>query len=686
MHRHDALRLAERAWADGQTHLTRQRPDAAARAFRTGYAHACRAGAAGTPAARPSAVDLAARCSVGLGRALLRQADHGGAVRHFLRAQGLAPHAWWPSYWLGCAAAHRGAYRAAEAHLTTAADGAPDDGRERALRQRAYVRLRLGDWEGARADLRAVAAARRDGHVDDRWALAALSGVTGRRLSRLLRAAALTAVAAPPGTVPDWPRAAALTAAALRLAPGPRDDTPLHAAVLARGGRRREAARLLTEAVRHTSTDQRLNHLLGLVLLGTLTHAPDGDGPAWAACLAAWGAVLHDPVFWDTWRRDAARRYRAPIPPETLRAVRADLVDYLERHLPAEAGGARVPPSVLLAREVTAARLLAQAGGLPLDGDRGHRATLVCGPLRVRELGEERRLGAWIAAGQPPPELTDALLVAFSRLGVAQELARRRRDSDALALLADLRCGRCRRGPVDPARGPAVCGADCARFDALNPAFAGWPDGRRRLTRHARELALPWTLDAARHVLATDRPAMGDVAELWRRAIVHGRALDRYGPVQGEIVDMALSEARRWHRARELTGAITVLETAYAVVGANERRRLAGQLARTLTDRAVLALNQGAPALERPTRDLRRALALNPHLRRARVGLVAALCALSVQRWRSGSRSGAVAAAREACDLADEALLVFPDDPRLVWWRRQAVAGHQAMTGHSGGR
>lgn len=101
-----------------------------------------------------------------------------------------------PLYWLGCAAAHRGAqdrdaYELAELRFTEVVERWPGDAPS--LVQRAHVRVRLGRPADALADLRS---AERIGPLDAeaRWVLAALSGATAPDVARRLGTAARSAM------------------------------------------------------------------------------------------------------------------------------------------------------------------------------------------------------------------------------------------------------------------------------------------------------------------------------------------------------------------------------------------------------------------------------------------------------------------------------------------------------------
>ncbi|AZM56192.1 hypothetical protein DMA15_29335 [Streptomyces sp. WAC 01529] len=656
-----------------------------------------------------------------MGRVRLAAGEVAEAVAEFERARRLRPTAAGPLHWLGCAAAHQGDLAAAERHLTAAlACPAPHP---RSLVQRAYVHARAGAPDAALRDLRAAS---RIAPLDDEahWVMAALSGRPAREVALRLRRAALRGLMGVRRAArtdcngsddaeekAGWERAGALVDAARTLDREPDGFAPLHAVVLVRGGRRAAAVELLGEAVRDDPADHRVTHTLALALLNSLGEP---SGSHWERCVAAWAAVLHDAGFWERARATAARRYDVAVEASLVPVLRAGLREALERRLPDDAG-TRVAPGALLQREADAAKLLAAAGGFP--SAQGGGAPLVCGPLRIAELGRSAEFGAFAAAqearmlqagaafgaarqGQAfpadgvasqkaahpaegtqdalaapasgtPPTYT-SLTYAFSELGFAQLMLGMGKPADALAALSELRCPGCRARGSGPGAA-AVCEPECARFDELNPGYAGLPDKHRRLSLDARGLALEARLSMGRVELVADRPDFAAAAAYWRRALVHSRQLDRYRETQTAIVDMALGAARAAHREGRLTRAVSTLEATRSVIGANERGRLEGQLARVLADRAISVANEEDALLDEPAADLRRSVAFNPHLLRAQVSLGIVLRRLAGARWASGSLSGARATLREAIDQLTAALTYFPDDPDLEEQREAAV-------------
>ncbi|WP_405662405.1 hypothetical protein [Streptomyces sp. RK9] len=539
------------------------------------------------------------------------------------------------------------------------------------------------------------------------------------RTAALLRKAGLAALA---GADPDWPRAAALFGAAWDIEPDAGGRAALYGVALAVGGRRTHAVDVLATAARRDPSDHRVTHALAIALLNSPAQEPRTDGPpptdsptppeapaspAAPPCeraVAAWGTLLYDASFWDRVRLTAGRRYGVDVAADLVPDLRTGLRDRVARHLPDEGdSGSRVPPDVLLQREADAARLLDEAGGFP--GPWG--TPLRCGPLAIAALDQVRQFGAFTATGGGAAIATGAdaetgtgadtgtstststststetgtgtgtaadtdpahptLIHPFSELGFAHLQLTAGLPGDALAALAELRCRGCRaRARAAGSAAAPVCEPDCARFDALNPGYAGLPDRHRRLARDARELALHARVTLGRDHLTADRPDFGAAAACWRRALVHSRQLDRYRHTQAAVVGLALAAAKDAYRAGRLTRAAGTLETARSVIGANERPRLDGQLARVLADRGIREANREDPDLETSASDLRRSVAIAPRLRRAQLSLGIVLHGLALRRWGSGSLSGARTSLEEAVGQLTAALTHFPDDPEIT--------------------
>ncbi|GAA4232490.1 hypothetical protein GCM10022254_32490 [Actinomadura meridiana] len=593
-----------------------------------------------------TATRLAVAAHIGLGRVHLAGGDIRRADLRFDRAQRLCPA--WPDgfYWAGCAAAHHAGYERAEWLLSAALERDGEHGR--AYLQRAYVRLRRREFDLALSDLLAAA----DRHVTDddaRLLTAALllrSGDTERASAIGAglpdSAAAVTVLGHLPGAEPTAPRAAAgdtrerelrhtadaLTAArrgdwgaAADLFPGDvegltADLALVRAVACALGGRRDDAvAQMLDVAVRMPA-DHRVAHAEAVLRLHTLGAAEQADDAAWSACIGAWVRLLHDEDFWVGWRHRAHRRYGGVVSAAMTDKARTALDDLLEQRLPTD------ELALLLRRERTAAALLARAGGLPAADPDG--APIVCGPLRVTELGLHRRLGDHLRA-RPADAETVALFRQFSQIGLAEaRVATDRPWAAALAAL-DMRCPSCARtgGRTHPAMisEPLLCEAGCAEFDDLNPAFCTFTDKREELAKAGAELAAELLLGIARGHITKAEMDLADARTCWRGAITLSKRFGDSRAVTREAVDDALGRARALAGRRDLTDAIAVLEAVLVAVPARdtgERERVTTRLSDLLDRRGVRSFNRGGDA-ESAHEDMRRAVALSPELPRPRL-------------------------------------------------------------------
>ncbi|MFJ8332584.1 hypothetical protein [Streptomyces sp. NPDC094437] len=489
-----------------------------------------------------------------------------------------------------------------------------------------------------------------------------------------------------------------------------------HAVALCRGGRRGDGVELLAGASRSAPADRRLTHALAVMAWHALDAVHGDRTPeTWRRCVALWAGLLHDARFWEARRVEAAERYATPLGDDVLTALRADVLTRLEARMPEADPSVRPSPDIVLDRETEAARLLAENGGFPPAPG---IEPLVCGPLRIVELGREGELGAYVAgAGEAAPELRQA----FSHLGYAHALLRLDRPAEALSALSGLRCPSCRaRGASDSGsnsldrrsrsdRNPqdsqnssdhtdasvgrpaapvqaqrsraAVCDVGCPHFDARNPAYSGLPDKERQLVGDGRVVALAARLAQGRAALGAGGVDVRAASVSWQRALTHAQALGRLPEVEGVVAEAALGAAKRLHRAGDVQGAGDTLEVAYALLGEGQHDRIKGQLARVLTDRAIARANHTRDRMESPAADLRRAVELNPHLLRAQLNLAVALHILGAQlRW-SGSLSGAIRNWQEAADRLTAALVHFPADPELTELRD--LVNHDLALVHS---
>lgn len=488
-----------------------------------------------------------------------------------------------------------------------------------------------------------------------------------RELALLLRRAALAEAD------DDWSRAAELFELSDQLTEVRTGFARFHAVVLALGHRTAAAVRTLDAATRREPADHRLSHTLALILLEALRAESDvPPNVTWERCVAAWGAILHDEEFWKYRLSEAEGRYGEPVPPALLSSLPGELQRHLESLLPPEEQDGRQTATALslLQRETQAAQALAAAGGLPIAHDTGQRPSLVCGPLRLVELGMPDRLATLLTDNDDADRHRLSLL--FSQLGFAQSRLAAGTVREAISAALDLRCPSCQnQKPQQPdaIRRPTLCADECQEFGALNPAYAALQDGPARLSTDARALVMDGWLRLGRDALTAAEPDVRRGVDHLRTAIVLSMELGRYRETQQAVVAMALGRAEGLRRSRRLDDAVAVLETAHAMIGANHREPLEGRLSAALTDRAVAAVSPSAERLDSPARDLRRAVRLNPYLLRARVSLGAVLRMAAHRSRFAGSVQGARRSLREAETGLAEALALWPDEPALTGLR-----------------
>ncbi|MFC9428328.1 hypothetical protein [Streptomyces sp. NPDC056987] len=519
----------------------------------------------------------------------------------------------------------------------------------------------------------------------------------------------------------EWERAASWLAHADEAAPDDRTPTLIEALAHGLGGDRVTAVDRLERADAHDPTDHRTGHVRALMLLHTISAdvRPRGGRADWPTCVGTWMSLLRDDAFWARWRERAERRYGEPVAPAMLDTLRADVQELIERRITADRSGTAATTALLLRREERAAKALRDHGGLPLPGaadrtgngndvgtgtgagadagagegsntgtDTGAR--LVCGPLRLAELGLERHFGAFTESLTTTDADTGDLYVYFTQLGLAQVQLTAGRLDEALSLALDTRCARCRAAdeerrsaserryvtrPGPATEEPRTCGADCATFDQRNPALAGLSTGHQELLRGSATLAVEALLGKAMRALSAREPDGAEVARSWRRAVRYADRADRGGPVRRTVVDAALGRADALHRKKKGDDAITVLDAALGAVGGRDpaqRERVVTQLSQALTTRAILTVNEDSSRTAPARADLARAVELNPRSVRARLNLGIVLRIAAFEALDAGDISVLVELLTKSVEQFDLALLDRPGDPRLLEERTAA--------------
>ncbi|MFC3491932.1 CHAT domain-containing protein [Glycomyces rhizosphaerae] len=501
-----------------------------------------------------------------------------------------------------------------------------------AYRAAGALHARGGDWESARDAFEASIAGisadivahddafgeclYRTGHFEDLlsrpenpWHIAALArldpdadlplgaGPAAREAAFGLRQAAYGAAAEG-----AWERAAKLLHRSDSGGePGPA-TLVIDTVVSALGGRRRDALDRLAATERPAGA--RLAHTRALILL----HGAD-DADLAERCIAAWAPLLEDEDYWDRWGRAAARRYGCAVPKRALEDMRGRLRRLIEdAALRAGATG-----SVdLMVREQAATALLAELGGLPIGGG----VRISCGPMRIAELGLERRLSEFVLEHEF--ESTGDPLIQFSHIGLGLARASAEQPAEALKLALDTRCPDCRARHGGRARGggdrPLLCDADCPEFDRRNPALAALPDKREELSDMAGALAADALLDLAMSAVAKRPMDVQEATTRWRHALAHAERNGERASVIEPMAATALGRAETLTRRRDLDGGIELLDAVLKLLRGDDRPhhdRIVTRLSYLYGQRGVQRANDGQDRSAR--RDLERAVALAPH-------------------------------------------------------------------------
>ncbi|MGH8909399.1 MAG: tetratricopeptide repeat protein [Egibacteraceae bacterium] len=152
------LEIAKLALARGEGH----RADGERAVAEAAYFEAAREAVRSASEEAQDATDVVMRARIGLGRVELMRGSPDRALGWFLNARQVAPDAWEPLYWQGCAQGWLGDHPGAERSFTAALELNPQ---EHSLAvQRAYARFKMGDRQAALDDL---LAAERAGGLDD---------------------------------------------------------------------------------------------------------------------------------------------------------------------------------------------------------------------------------------------------------------------------------------------------------------------------------------------------------------------------------------------------------------------------------------------------------------------------------------------------------------------------------------
>lgn len=564
-----------------------------------------------------------------------RAGRHATAEQLWLRTLPMAPSD--PVVRLGLAlcAVRKGQPTDAELRDLCADRATPVRIRRVAGRVLAALCIRRGDWSAATDML---------GSVGDTDWLAMLA-----ERDWILRRCADGIAAAHRG---DWPAAAA---ALPDQVDGLADDLPLVKAV-ACGlvGLRAEATAHLARAAVRAPADHRVSHAQAVLHLHSLSavEGRPSNHADWRSCIGAWVSVLHDEAFWTRWRERAQRRYGCRVPEDAIRAARVALDEFIEQRLPSD------DLALLLRRERAAAALLVRHGGLPDPDPAG--PPLVCGPLRIADLGMHRRLSEFLRGLPTTDDDTVQLFRQFSEIGLAMAQLDAGRPRAAATAALDLRCPSCARsgGRTHPAMisEPLMCEPECPEFDQRSPAFCTFGDKHDELAKASSTLAARTLLGIARGDITRAAMDLVDAKKCWRGAITLAQRFDQRDSVLREITGDALGRARVLSGRDDLTGAIAVLDAVLATIPTRdreERDRVGTELGFLLNVRGVSLFNEDIANAERAYEDLSRAVTLSPDRPGPRFNLGMLLREMSYHALRDFDLSEAIRLMSESVEQFD---------------------------------
>lgn len=396
-----------------------------------------------------------------------------------------------------------------------------------------------------------------------------------------------------------------------------------------------------------------------------------GYEPAGArVAVAATVALLHDEDFWDQFRASAMSRYQVPISTKAIAECRAEVEHRArarlvrdEADVPGGGPGRQSAGELLFLREMAAATILRDLGGLPSAGDGD--SSLICGPLMISLLGVQRALGDFTAreppADEAPPGLRRRLRQLFSGLGAATVLLDAERAEDALAALETGACKRCRTA-AESSVYPTVCAPDCTDFDVLHVGYAGLRAKGSRLAEDATRLSITARLSAALHIVAMDRGDVGAAIRFWRDALHVAAAAGIIEQTVRQVSEAVLGRIKALKRKGLFSEAIELVEETIPLLGdssANEELR--STLSELFTDRGVMAGNE--ERWNESLGDLRRGMDCNPQASRPRIYLSTVLQRLASHRSSDGDRIAARELLREAKRIVEGALNHRPVGP-----------------------
>jgi hypothetical protein len=440
-----------------------------------------------------------------------------------------------------------------------------------------------------------------------------------------------------------------------------------------------------------TPTDTALAHELGCVYYQLAMQWPGDDDVEpvvgyWGKVIANWAIVLEDDAYWQAWVEERAQVYGTAISGEIAQAAREHLWQLLLADLAHLDEQAEVRLSyhdrltIRMQLETTALRLLKQfATAAAADS----LVVPMCGPLLLRQLGQERALGQFIAAqvqrhgvsddflpmlhsllGElneeelSPSDQLGQLMLCYSQLGGALIYVQQQQSAAAVEFLRHVQCEACsplstRATSADGKRAIEICHADCAQFARNNPAYGELPDAWNRLWADTIRLAIEVCILGARDLLREDDPDYIKIRSLWDNALDLAwydalRQQVRQRITDSVLVQVAvLKKEHRWRQAAE------ALEAVVDVVG-TEDGQLTGQQAKMLNYYAVASAKEENWASAAAA--LRTAYRLNPLSNKIRDNLLSILERHADQLAAENDHAGARGVLREAQVVLEQAL------------------------------
>ncbi|MEU0935597.1 tetratricopeptide repeat protein [Embleya sp. NPDC005971] len=418
----------------------------------------------------------------------------------------------------------------------------------------------------------------------------------------------------------------------------------------ARADRHDASIAIRLDLERAVPTDVRNLQCLALSALRAGSAGDAGQTAAmWQLVCGTWAAVLYSPRFWI----DLEARTGREISDERIDTARTGQIERVHRELRERAERSEGPVAALYrelaqrwALEVAATERVARTEPAP--------ASIACGPLFLARVADPehgspagRELAAAVSAAVDPH--TAELL---GPLGVYHHLIDAGRFDEAITGLTAL------AGLAGPAATPGVAALlarahlararDLAERAEWAPALACLEQAAP-IPADATRLAAEVGVRAAQAALAADPHEHTEAARLLERAW----ALAPDGPGLREALAGAYAQlARQAHEGKLYRDAIALVRRALELTPQDESvRALAAGALRGLV-MELLARNTDAAVAEAVVA-MREAYALDPG-EAGRIGLTNALF-LSAERLalRGGAREQAVAAMREALELAD---------------------------------